>query len=108
MLRAAGDEEVLPDNDFQRGLRELVGRTGQARSKMLPSGAILIDGRTIDAYTEGVPIEAGQRVIVLDVHGTNVLVRALEDDEIPPSEDQEGLSQPIDFIAPDPFNDSTA
>lgn len=108
MLRAGGDEEVLPDNDFQRGLRELIGRTGEARSKMLPSGAILIDGRTIDAYTEGVPIEAGQRVIVLDVHGTNVLVRALEDDEIPPSEEQEGLSQPIDFIAPDPFNDSTA
>ena len=108
LLSVTGSEEVLPDNDFHRGLKELVGRTGEAKSKMLPSGAILVDGRTIDAYTEGVPIEPGQRVIVLDVHGTNVLVRPLEEDEATPSEDQEGLSQPIDSIAPDPFNDTTA
>jgi membrane-bound ClpP family serine protease len=108
LLRASGSEEVLPDDEFHRGLKDLVGRTGQARSKMLPSGAILVDGRTIDAYTDGVPIEPGQRVIVLDVHGTNVLVRPLEDDEAPPSEENSGLSQPIDSIAPDPFNDPTA
>ncbi len=108
LLRVSRSDEVLPDDDFHRGLKDLVGRTGEARSKMLPSGAILIDGRTVDAYTEGVPIEPGQRVIVLDVHGTNVLVRPLEDDEAPPSEEESGLSQPIDSIAPDPFNDSTA
>ncbi len=108
LLRVARGDEVLPDDDFRRGLKDLVGRTGQARSKMLPSGAILVDGRTIDAYTEGVPIEPGQRVVVLDVQGTNVLVRPLEDDEAPPSEEESGLSQPIDSIAPDPFNDPTA
>lgn len=108
LLRAGGGEDVLPNDDFHRGLKDLIGRTGEARSKMLPSGAVLIDGRTVNAYTEGVPIEPGQRVIVLDVQGTNVLVRPLEDDEIPPSEEESGLSQPIDSIAPDPFNDSTA
>lgn len=107
LLRADGGD-VLPDDDFHRGLKDLVGRTGHAKSKMLPSGAVLIDGRTVNAYTEGVPIEPGQRVIVLDVHGTNVLVRPLEDDEVSPSEEASGLSQPIDSIAPDPFNDSTA
>lgn len=108
LLRADGGENVLPDDDFHRGLKDLIGRTGVAKSKMLPSGAVLIDGRTVNAYTEGVPIEPGQRVIVLDVQGTNVLVRPLEDDEIAPSEEVSGLSQPIDSIAPDPFNDSTA
>jgi len=108
LLRVGGSEEVLPNDDFRRGLRDLLGRTGVAKSKMLPSGAIVVDGRTFDAYTEGVPIEPGQRVIVLDVQGTNVLVRPLEDDEIPPSEETTGLSQPIDSIAPDPFNDTTA
>lgn len=108
LLRVGGSEDVLPNDDFRRGLKDLVGRTGHAKSKMLPSGAILVDGRTIDATTEGVPIEPGQRVIVLDVQGTHVLVRPLEDDEAPPTEEQEGLSQPIDSIAPDPFNDTTA
>ncbi len=108
ILLRTGGEDVLPDDEFHRGLKELIGQTGEAKSKMLPSGAVSIDGRTVDAYTEGVPIEPGQRVIVLDVHGTNVLVRPLEDDEAPPSEEESGLSQPIDSIAPDPFNDPTA
>ena len=108
ILLGTNEEDVLPNDDFHRGLKELVGQTGEARSKMLPSGAILINGRTIDAYTEGVPIEPGQRVVVLDVQGTNVLVRPLEDDEIAPSEEENGLAQPIDSIAPDPFNDTTA
>ena len=108
ILLRTNDEDARPNDEFHRGLKDLIGRTGEARSKMLPSGAVLIDGRTIDAYTEGVPIEPGQRIIVLDVHGTNVLVRPLEDDEIPPSEEESGLSQPIDSIAPDPFNDTTA
>lgn len=108
LLRVGGSEEVLPNDGFRRGLKDLVGRTGVAKSKMLPSGAIVVDGRTVDAYTEGVPIEPGQRVIVLAVQGTNVLVRPLDDDEIPPSEETAGLSQPIDSIAPDPFNDTTA
>lgn len=108
LLRVGGSEEVLPDDDFHRGLKDLVGRTGKAKSKMLPSGAIVVDGRTIDAYAEGVAIEPGQRVIVLKVHGTNVMVRPLEDDESPSLEEGSGLSQPIDSIAPDPFNDTTA
>ncbi len=108
LLRVGGSEETLPDDDFHQGLKDLVGRTGQAKSKMLPSGAIVVDGRTIDAYSEGVAIEPGQRVIVMEVHGTNVMVRPQEDDETPPSKESGGLSQPIDSIAPDPFDDTTA
>ncbi|MHB8902612.1 MAG: NfeD family protein [Thermoguttaceae bacterium] len=108
LLTVARSDEVLPDNEFHRGLKTLIGRTGLAKTKMLPSGAILVDGRTIDASTEGLPIEPGQRVVVVAVQGTNVLVRPLEDDELPPAPDQKGLAQPIDSIAPDPFKDSTA
>ncbi len=108
LLRVSGSDEVLPDDDFHRSRRELIGKAGEAKSKMLPSGAIVIDGRTIDAYTEGVPIEPGQRVVVVDVQGTNVMVRPLDDDEAPPSDEKSGLSQPIDSIAPDPFKDTTA
>src|SRR4051812_21241160 len=43
------EDEVVPD-DPRRGL---IGRVGVARSKMLPSGAIEIDGQMVDAMTQG-------------------------------------------------------
>ena len=109
LLRVGNSEEMKPDDDFHRGLKALIGCYGEARSKMLPSGAIVIDGKTIDAFSEGVPIEPGQRVVVLDVQGTMVLVRPVDDDEVPPPAEVPGeMSQPIDSIAPDPFSDETA
>jgi hypothetical protein len=42
---------------------------------MLPSGLIRIDGRSYDASSEGMPIEAGQRVKVVDVQTNRLVVR---------------------------------
>jgi hypothetical protein len=42
-----------------------------------------IDGRTVDCVSEGMPIEAGQIVKVIDVRGVRVVVRAV-DDQSPP------------------------
>ena len=43
----------MPDTPERRTLRQLVGKLGVAKSVMLPSGAVLIDGQTIDALSEG-------------------------------------------------------
>ena len=107
LLRVQSSEDVLPDGPKQRRLKELVGQIGVAKSKMLPSGAIIIEGRTIDAYSEGLPIEAGQKVMVIEVHGTQVVVQPVED-ESPSAEGGDELSRPIDSVGPDPFGDSTA
>ena len=107
LLGVKGSEDVLPDGPKQQRLKELVGRIGAAKSQMLPSGAITIEGRTIDAFSEGMPIEAGQKVIVIEVHGTRVVVQPVEDDA-PPAEGGDELSRPIDSVGPDPFGDSTA
>ena len=107
LLGVRSSEDVLPDGPKQRRLKELVGQIGVAKSKMLPSGAIIIEGRTIDAYSEGMPIEAGEKVMVIEVHGTRVVVQPVEN-EIPSVEGDNGLSQPIDSVGPDPFDDSTA
>jgi len=107
LLGVRSSEDVLPDGPKQRKLKELVGQVGVAKSKMLPSGAIIIEGRTIDAYSEGMPIEAGEKVMVIEVHGTRVVVQPVED-EFPSVEGDNGLSQPIDSVGPDPFDDSTA
>jgi membrane-bound ClpP family serine protease len=107
LLGVRSGEDVLPDNPKQRRLKELVGRIGIAKSQMLPSGAITIEGRTIDAYSEGMPIEAGQSVEVIEVHGSQVVVRPVDEDA-PPSEGSDGLARPIDSVGPDPFGDSPA
>jgi membrane-bound ClpP family serine protease len=102
-------EDVMPDSDDRRRLRELVGRIGRAKSRMLPSGAVDVDGHTIDAVSEGPPIEPGQPVRVIAVRGTMVVVRA-EDESATDRQEQPDdlLSRPADSLGFDPFEDPLA
>ena len=99
---------MLPDDDARRRLKGLVGRVGRAKCQMLPGGVIAVDGRTVDAVSEGVPIEIGQAVRVLRVQANRVVVRAVEEGEsdVPPPAAENVLERPIDSIAADPFDDS--
>jgi membrane-bound ClpP family serine protease len=106
-------EEVLPDNEERRTLRGLLGKVGQAKSAMLPSGAIVVEGRIINAVSEGLPIEAGQNVRVIEVRGGRVVVRPLEEGEStqpkpPPSSADDILSRPIDTLGIDLPDDPLA
>jgi membrane-bound ClpP family serine protease len=102
-------EEVLPDDDRQRELKSLVGRVGTAKSPMFPSGAISIDGRTIDAVGQGMAIEAGQRVVVIEVKGNRVVVRPVEEGEALDRRDADDvLSQPLDSLGLDALDDPLA
>ena len=73
------DEDVLPDDPH----RALVGRVGVARSKMLPSGAVEIDGQMVDAVSQGQAIEPGQNVVVTEVRANRVVVRPAKENERP-------------------------
>jgi membrane-bound ClpP family serine protease len=105
LLDVPTSEEVLPDSPQRRNLRQMVGKLGVAKSLMLPSGAVLVEGQTIDALSEGIPIEPGQRVRVIEVRGNRVLVRPAEDEE-PPADDL--LSQPIESLGLDSLEDPLA
>ena len=106
LLDIPTSEEVLPDSAQRRSLRQLVGKLGVAKSVMLPSGAVLIDGETIDALSEGMSIEAGQRVRVVEVRGNRVVVRPTSDAERQSSDDV--LSQPIESLGLDSLEDPLA
>lgn len=69
------EDEVLPDN---RSLKQLVGKVGYAKSMMLPSGAVVVEGRTVNAVSEGMAIDAGEAVKVVEVRGNRVVVRKVE------------------------------
>lgn len=96
LLQVPSSEDVLPENDPRRALEGLVGRVGRAKSKMLPSGIVAIDGVTLDAISEGLPIEAGQRVRVVEVRGNRVVVQGLPEEPAGPNE-KDLLNQPLDW-----------
>ena len=105
LLEVPTSEQVLPDSPQRRSLRQLQGKVGVAKTVMLPSGAVLIDGHTIDALSQGPPIEAGQRVRVIEVHGNRVVVRAADD---APLSTDDVLSQPIESLGLDALDDPLA
>ena len=104
LLDVPSSEEVLPDSPLRRTLRQLVGKVGVAQTVMLPSGAVSIEGMTVDAMSQGMPIEAGQQVLVIEVQGNRVVVQPVGDmAEAPPSDDV--LSQPLDKLGLDSLED---
>jgi len=70
---------------------------------MLPSGSVTIDGKTHDAVTEGMPIEPGQSIRVVDVRTNRIVVRPTSEQppEVRPANSlaaDDPLSQPIDAL----------
>ncbi|MFV2068490.1 MAG: NfeD family protein [Pirellulales bacterium] len=95
-------EEVSPEDERQRALKGLVGKVGVTKCDMLPSGAISLDGQTVDAISRGMPIEAGQRVVVVEVKANRVVVRPARKEERRGSgDDDDLLSQSLDGLGID-------
>lgn len=99
LLNPPAGDDMLPTDSERDFLRGLIGRMGRAKSKMLLSGVITIDGRTVDAVSESRPVEIGQAVRVVQVRGREVIVRPLDDAsaDAPPTDP---LKQTFD----DPFD----
>jgi membrane-bound ClpP family serine protease len=106
LLQAPSQDEVLPDTPKRRDLKNLIGRVGKAKSDMLLSGAVAIDGRLYDAVSEALPIVMGQPVRVIHVRGAEIVVRAVEAGEsLDNRAADDPLAQPIDSVAADPFEE---
>jgi membrane-bound ClpP family serine protease len=105
MLATPPSDEVLPEDPEKEFLQSLVGRVGKTKCKMLPSGIISIDGRKIDAVSEGMPIEVNQEVRVLQVRGKRVIVRPLDEDAPSPNASNP-LRRPIEELVDDPFDNN--
>ena len=107
----------LPDEDDVKPSdprRELVGRVGTAKSKMLPSGSVSIDGRLVDAVSQGPAIDMGQAVVVVEVRGNRVVVRPADAAEAHESRQRGGdypgdvLSTPVEELGLDALEDPLA
>jgi membrane-bound ClpP family serine protease len=92
--------------------RSLIGRVGVARSKMLPSGAVEVDGQMIDAMSQGQAIEPGAYVVVVEVRANRVVVRPAGKDQRPSNQSSQDikdiLSRPIEELGLDSLEDPMA
>ena len=95
LLGIPDPDEVKPSDG---GVRALIGRVGRAKTMMVLSGSVEIEGRTIDAVSEGTAIEKGQRVKVIDVRGNRVIVRPLDSTDTQPKIDNP-LSRGDDILS---------
>jgi membrane-bound ClpP family serine protease len=100
LLVGPKSEDVLPDDPDKELFKGLIGRKGKAKSKLLLSGVITIDGRTVDAVSESMPVEVGQTVQVVQVRGRRVVVRPIVEDEPPAPPPVDPLQRTYD----DPFD----
>jgi membrane-bound serine protease (ClpP class) len=103
MLDTPPSSAVQPDDPEKEFLKSLIGRIGKTKCKMLPSGIISIDGRKIDAVSEGMPIEVNQEVRVVQVRGKRVVVRPMDEDAPSPNA-ANPLRRPIEELIEDPFD----
>jgi membrane-bound ClpP family serine protease len=99
------EDEVAPEDSR----RTLIGRVGVARSKMLPSGAVEVDGQMIDAVTQGQAIEPGAYVVVVEVRANRVVVRPAGKDQRPSHPNPKDiLAQSIEELGIESLDDPMA
>lgn len=103
--RKMEEEEVLPKSGYHDEIQSLIGRVGKAKSKMLPSGAIVIDGKTFDAVAEGMAVEEGDYVKVVSIRTNRPVVHRVEQNTIGGETSDDMLAAPIDQLGIDGIDD---
>lgn len=98
LRRPQGPAEVLPQTDAYLSRHAMIGKRGVAKSQMLPSGVVSIDGKTYDAVSNGLPIEPGESVRVIGLDTQRLVVRV----------DDEPFKEPVAATADEPFDRALA
>ncbi len=104
LIQPPRKEELLPEGEGYDDLEQLVGRRGVAKTPMLPSGLVQIEGRKYDAISQGAPVDAGDRIEVVAIKTRKIIVRKVGEDE-PETRDRnidpdDILSRPVeDFLS---------
>ncbi len=57
-----------------------IGKRGVAQSYLRPAGVAEIEGERVDVVTEGEYVEAGTPIVVLELEGSHLVVRAVEEE----------------------------
>jgi membrane-bound ClpP family serine protease len=87
LLAPENDPALCPNEELQT-LKQLVGKHGTTKSKMLLGGLIEIEGNRYSAVSDIEPIESGETVSVVRIEGTSIIVRkiSLPESTVAPAE----------------------
>ncbi|MFO7815783.1 MAG: nodulation protein NfeD [Halanaerobiales bacterium] len=61
--------------------KQIINKTGITLTPLRPAGIVEIDNRRIDVVSEGGFVDKGEKVIVIDVKGSKVLVKPYKEEE---------------------------
>jgi membrane-bound ClpP family serine protease len=75
LLEAPSAEELTPFGKETDRLTKLIGRFGKTVTPLNPGGMISLDGERFHAFSEGMIVDSGQSVEVLEVRSSRLLVR---------------------------------
>jgi membrane-bound serine protease (ClpP class) len=107
LLAAPELTEVTPHQEELDRLSALIGERGQALTMLTPGGMVSIAGERLHGFTEGMMLQPGDAVEVVEVRGTRVLVRPAKDTPSPTQiaaveeSDEPGEAiAPLDFDVP--------
>lgn len=76
LLAAPDPSEVTPYQEEQERLSGFVGQQGTALTLLTPGGMVKVAGERFHAFTEGMMLQPGDAVEVVEVRGTRLLVRS--------------------------------
>jgi len=97
LLTPETDPALCPNEGLQ-ALKQLVGKHGLAKSKMLLGGLIEIEGARHSAVSDAEPIDAGEPVSVIRLEGTSIIVRKISVAECTvPSTGEPPLEDPFEM-----------
>lgn len=99
LLEGPTYEEVTPFVEESRHLQQLVGQFGRTVSPLNPGGIVNVNGERLHAFSEGLIVESGSSVEVIDVRGSRLLVRPAEPPVLATGEQAEPSSR-LDFEIP--------
>jgi membrane-bound serine protease (ClpP class) len=102
LLVAPDADDLVPYTEEAARLAKLVGKYGTAVTLMSPGGMVEVQGERVHAFSEGLVIEPGESVEIVEIRGTRVLVRPAEPPESAAGlEDAPSSKQTLDFDLPE-------
>jgi len=72
------EKDVVLQGGYYDEIKSLVDQLGVARTPMLPSGIVMINGKKYDAVSQGMPLDPGVTVKVIKVQGNRIVVAAYD------------------------------
>lgn len=71
-------QDLASSKGTETGLKELLGKEGEAASDLRPAGFAVIENRRVDVVTQGEMISRGERIRVIEIESNRVVVKKTE------------------------------